>query len=714
MYLCLTLRTKLLYMKSKITFSLLLSTALATTSFAQKGIPGIDYRACSAAERNNEIIDNDPAIKALMEQQHQDALDWTQNFYGKTTVDPATGKKAILYVIPVVWHVIHDNNGANISKATIDSEIEKLNQTFQKLNPSVVNAHPGFAGIVADVQVEFRLARLDPYGNCTEGITRTVNQITYAMDETAKTIRPSWNANGRFYLNIWQGTAIASGAGGYAFYPGTVPMNRDGIVLISGQLGNTVTHEVGHWINLAHCWGNSNTPGSSTNCSSDDGVADTPNTIGQTGCSQTASSCSSVDNVQNFMEYNFCDVMFTEGQKQRMHSALNSDTGKRLTMWSATNRTNTGTADPYNQNPVCMLLGADFTYNKTKICEGDAVTFSDINTYNGTPDQWNWTFAGGSPSTSNVANPAITYNTAGLYGATYSPGNGAGFTAPVLKSNIITVSSIVAQYTLPFSDSFEDETTYYTDWAAETKNGYEWEYTSNAAYSGNSSVMVSNIFNQPNDITELISTSYNLSSMTNPKLNWKSAYAKKVAGGNDILQVFSSIDCGASWQSVTVKSASNLSSAPATDANFVPSGQSQWKDHLVTLSSTLASKSNVRFKFLFKSNGGNNIYLDNINIYGDLPTSINEVKAVNNFNIYPNPTTESAVISYTLPNEVKVLKITLKDVLGNEVTNIVNGQSFSAGKYTMSIDQGKKLASGLYFIEFNADNKIKVEKLIVR
>ena len=53
-------------------------------------------------------------------------------------------------------------------------------------------------------------------------------------------------------------------------------------------------------------------------------------------------------------------------------------------------------------------------------------------------------------------------------------------------------------------------------------------------------------------------------------------------------------------------------------------------------------------------------------------------------------------------------------MLGKEVTKIVNGQSFNAGKYSMSIDQGKKLASGLYFVEFNADNKIKVEKLIVK
>jgi len=714
MYLCLTLRIKLFYMRSKFTFSLLLGTLLATTSFAQKGIPGIDYRACSAAERNNEIIDNDPTKKALMEQQHQHALDWTQKFYGQTTTNPATGKKTILYVIPVVWHVIHNDGPENISKATIESEIAKLNEDYQKLNADWVNAHAAFIGIVADIQVEFRLARKDPNGNCTEGITRTKNVITYAMDETAKTIRPSWNTTTHTYLNIWQGSAIASGAGGYAFYPGNVPNNREGVVLIAGQLGNTVTHEVGHYLNLMHCWGNSNDPGVSTNCSIDDGVADTPNTEGQTGCSETTQSCGSIDNVQNYMEYNFCDLMFTEGQKSRMHAALNSSVGKRSSLWSATNRTNTGTADPYDQNPVCTLLGADFTYNKTKICEGEQVTFSDLNTYNGTPDQWSWTFAGGNPSTSNVASPVITYNTAGVYGATYSPGNGAGFVTPVSKSNIITVSTLAAQYTLPFVEGLENVTSYNSNWVVETSSGNGWTNSTTAAYTGTRSLRVNNISNSINDVTEVISPSYDLTSMSAPKVSWKAAYAKKTTGGNDILTLYSSIDCGASWQIVTVKTATSMASAPATDASFTPSGQSQWKSNSVTLSSTLASKTNVRFKFHFKSNGGNNIYLDDINIFGDVPTSIEDVKTINNFSIFPNPTSESAVVTFNLVTDVKTLKITLKDVLGKEVTKIINGQSFSAGKYNMSIDQGKKLASGLYFVEFNADNKIKVEKLIVK
>ncbi|MCC7333142.1 MAG: T9SS type A sorting domain-containing protein [Flavobacteriales bacterium] len=701
-------------MKAKFTISIIACSLFSITAFTQTGIPGIDYRACSAAERNNEISENNLTIKALAEQQNQHALDWTKKFYGKSSIDPVTGKKTILYVIPVVWHVIHNGGPENISKATIESEIAKLNEDYQKLNADIVNAHALFAGITADIQVEFRLARKDPNGNCTEGITRTKNAITYAMDESAKTIRPSWNSSTHTYLNIWQGSAIASGAGGYAFYPGYVPNNREGVVLIAGQLGNTVTHEVGHYLNLKHCWGDSNTPGDPNNCNIDDDVTDTPNTIGQTGCSETSQSCNSIDNVQNYMEYNFCDVMFTEGQKQRMHAALNSGVGKRSSLWSAANRTNTGTDDPYNQNPVCLLQGADFVYNKSKICEGDSVTFNDINTYNGTPTLWSWTFAGGTPSSSTLQTPVITYNTAGVYGATYSPGNGAGYATQASKSNIITVSTLTAQYTLPFAESFENVSQFNADWKIETQNGSGWTNSTNAAYTGSRAMRVNNVSNSTNDITELISPSYNLSTYTAPKLNWKAAYAKKIAGGNDILTIYSSIDCGTSWQIATVKTASSMSSAPATDASFTPSGASQWKDNTYTISAALASKTNVRFKFHFKSNGGNNMYLDDINIFGDNPTAVPEVKNISNFIVYPNPTNESANISFVLNSDVKKLKISVKDVLGKEVTTVINGQSLTAGKYNMSIDQGKKLSTGMYFIEFNADNKIKIEKLIVK
>jgi hypothetical protein len=274
------------------------------------------------------------------------------------------------------------------------------------------------------------------------------------------------------------------------------------------------------------------------------------------------------------------------------------------------------------------------------------------------------------------------------------------------------VSTIAAQYTLPYSEGLENTTTFNNDWKIETQSGNGWTNSTTAAYTGTRAARVNNVTNAANDITELISPSINLSTMTSPKLTWRAAYAKKTTGGNDILTIYTSIDCGASWQILTIKTATAMASAPATNTSFTPSGTSQWKDNTFTFNSTLAAKTNVLIKFHFKSNGGNNIYLDDINVEGTV--GVEETKIVNNLNVFPNPMNESAVLSFGLSQEVKNLSVTLRDVLGKEVTKIVNGQSFAAGRYTLSIDQQKKLQSGLYFIEFNADNKVTIEKLIVK
>jgi len=685
-------------------------TALALVLFLSSFGQTVDP-ICSAAQRNNTIIQNDPAKKQLMEEAHQWALQWTQNHYGEIKIDPS-GKKVVSYVIPVVWHIVHNNGPENVSRATIDEEMVKLNEDFQKMNYDLIYLHSNFAGIAADCEIEFRMARLDPDGNCTEGITRTVSSLTNAMDESAKFLpgAESWNRNGRYYLNIWMGTAIASGAGGYAYYPGSVGMDQDGIVLRYQQLGNTVTHEVGHWLNLPHCWGSTNNPGpgqSPDNCSVDDGVADTPNTLGQTGCSETTQSCGSLDNVQNYMEYNFCSVMFTEGQKQRMHATLNSDTGKRLTMCSLSNLALTGTDDPYEMNPICAPV-ADFTYNREYLCEGDQVTYTD-DSYNAVPTGWNWTFEGGTPNTSNLESPTVTYNTAGIYKVTHEPftTGGAGYKE---KTNIITVSSIIANYTLPFSESFENTTTIDNEWSIITNADYGWSNVSTAAASGTRSMRVLNLANESTQTTELISPSYDLTSITNPALIFKHAYAQKTSGGNDQLIVYYSTNCGHSWSILNVKAGGSMATASPTNGNFTPTA-GEWEETSVNLNS-LASYPNVKFKFYVKNNGGNNIWLDDINITST--TGIQEIASISNFSVYPNPTKESATISFNLSQKANSLSVSVKDVLGKTVTQIINQQSFNAGKYTLKIDEKQKLSTGLYFIVFNIDGKTQTKKLVVQ
>lgn len=668
----------------------------------QNEIPGVDFRACSTSEKYNSIINNNPIIKALMDQQSNFAQEWTKLNYGKNN---STGKKTISYVIPVVWHVIHDDGPENMSKAAIENEIAQLNLDYQKLNSDLSNVHPLFSGIVADCEIEFRLARIDPDGNCTEGITRTKSTHTYLMDDPYA-VRPSWNTPTRKYLNIWQGKNISFGAGGYAYYPGTVPDDMEGIVLIAQQLGNTVTHEVGHWLNLAHLWGHSNDPRDPANCFEDDEVFDTPNTIGRTGCRDTANSCGSIDNVQNYMEYNFCDLMFTEGQKQRMHAALNSTAGARDYIVSQANLVNTGTADPYEVNPICTPI-ADFNFDKKFICEGEQVNYSDYS-INAIPTSWSWTFNGGTPAVSNNQNPSITYNSKGIYSVTYQPStiNGTGFKQ---KDSVIYVSGFFADYSaIPFTDSFEDISEFETNWWIISNAQNNWENSPLASASGNRSIMVKNWLNQSTQTTEIISPSYDLSA-NNHVLTYKYAYAKKTTGGNDRLLIYYTTNCGKNWSLLRAKLSSTLVTAPPTDVNFVPSSL-EWKTDTVDLSS-LSSFNNVKFKYHFRNGGGNNIWLDDINI--DIPTSINEIRDVLNYTIYPNPTNESAIISFQLSKDINQLQISIKDLLGKEIITVIKNQHFKQGKYTIGIDQQRKLSKGIYLIDFITDGKHSVQKLVI-
>lgn len=675
---------------------------------------------CKTDEQTQLLEQLDPSII----QQREDAENYILNF--SQTYDPVAKKATI--IIPIVFHVITWNGNGNATKADIVNAVNVINQDFKRTNPDASNTRALFAPYAASMDIEFRLARKDPNGNCTEGIVRVEDSRTMLADDAVKAAS-RWDP--KKYFNVWivdfiDGSSPPSYIAGYAQFPTSGINNTYGVMIDNSFLsGRTLTHEIGHCFNLYHTFqsgcGSSNCNASGDNC------CDTPPVSTSSGsCDITENTCSNdvnhapynanvVDQIENYMSYNACQNMFSLNQATRMMATLNSTstTTGLAQLSNSTNLAFTGTADPYDPNPICIPWGADFTYNKTKVCEGDAVTFSDLNTYNATPTLWDWTFTGGNPSVSNVANPVITYNTAGSYGATYSPGTTAGyFTPAVSKSNIITVSTIAAQYTLPYSEGMENTTTFSNDWKIETQSGNGWTNSTTAAYTGTRAARVNNFANNANDITELISPSINLSTMTAPKLTWRAAYAKKTTGGNDILTIYTSIDCGASWQILTIKTATAMASAPATNTSFTPSGTSQWKDNTFTFNSTLAAKTNVLIKFHFKSNGGNNIYIDDINIEGTV--GVEETKIVNNLNVFPNPMNESAVLSFGLSQEVKNLSVTLRDVLGKEVTKIVNGQSFAAGRYTLSIDQQKKLQSGLYFIEFNADNKVTIEKLIVK
>ena len=241
-------------------------------------------------------------------------------------------KSQTIIVVPTVVHVIYKNPDENVSLSQIQSQLDILNEDFRKLNADTTNVEQEFS--IADVGIEFCLARRDPAGNKTTGVTKTVTTIDNVCDLNSTQyyqLAPIWNPD--HYLNIWV-CDINDGIAGYAFPPNQIARNRDGLVIqyenfgSTGSvvspydLGRTATHEIGHWFNLFHPWGS----GNSASCFSDDGIADTPNqgTI-YNGCPLAPQqSCGSKDMLSNFMGYldDRCMGNFTEGQKDRIRATI--------------------------------------------------------------------------------------------------------------------------------------------------------------------------------------------------------------------------------------------------------------------------------------------------------------------------------------------------------------------------------------------------------
>jgi hypothetical protein len=300
--------------------------------------------SCAHTEQRKKMQKEHPELIPAQEARRQFLENFTHNFSANQSV-----QSSVNLLIPIVFHVVHDNGVENISDAQIHESIVQLNEDYAAVNPELVDVHPNFTDLVANVGFEFRLAQLDPNGEPTTGINRIQSELTYNGSDIALKQMIQWDPT--MYLNIWVVySSNGSNGSAFAYYPADVEGSAsiyDGVVSSYWAVGRTetavwthykiLTHEVGHWANLKHTWGDESGNQSSAGCSYDDAVVDTPNTIGNTGCDLEAISCETQDNVQNYMDYSNCSNMFTEGQKTRMVAALNSPVGGRNNLWTESN-----------------------------------------------------------------------------------------------------------------------------------------------------------------------------------------------------------------------------------------------------------------------------------------------------------------------------------------------------------------------------------------
>jgi hypothetical protein len=243
--------------------------------------------------------------------------------------------------IPVVVHVVGSPDGAGaVTEEQVRGQIAVLNADFRGTNPDAKFIPEPFQDLAADARVEFVLASVDPQGVPTTGINRVNSDVaTFGADDDAVKFTASGGADAwpaDRYLNLWV-CRLEGGLLGYAQFPGG-PAETDGVVITHTGFGTggtaaapfdggrTATHEIGHWLNLRHIWGDDD-----TGCSGSDFVEDTPNQAGpNTGTptfpSVTCNNGPNGDLFVNYMDYvdDVAMVMFTAGQAFRMQAALDA------------------------------------------------------------------------------------------------------------------------------------------------------------------------------------------------------------------------------------------------------------------------------------------------------------------------------------------------------------------------------------------------------
>ncbi|MBL7899954.1 MAG: T9SS type A sorting domain-containing protein [Crocinitomicaceae bacterium] len=667
-----------------------------------------EVHPCHTNEKMDELKSSDPAIALDIEQSRTELEEWTANYIAN---EYSPHDRSAIYTIPVVFHVLHTNGPENISDAQIYDALQNINDDFNKLNTDWPLVNSAFLGIVADCQIEFVLARKKNNGACTNGITRTYTQTTHADlddDQVDAVYAEHGNWPGNKYLNIFV-VAEASGAAGYTQYPANwnATSMSNGIKILHNYVGSigtsndmkstALTHEIGHWLNLAHCWGDSNEPGLPGNCSDDDGVADTPNTIGWTSCNVNGVSCSSLDNVENFMEYSYCCKMFTEGQKARMHAALESNTGDRDNLWTPANLAATGVSTPE------VLCAVSFTADILEICPGESVTFTD-QSYNLVTGH-NWSFPGGTPSTSTSANPTITYNTPGVYNVSLQATDGSS-TLTNTKTNYIVVIPDVGD-PLPYSEGFENFTSFpdYDRFTIVNQDGEEeWDITSNASYGGDKCIWLKNSATvQTGTLDAFMSGPIDLSGVDTADdivFNFRYSYRTKTAGTDEWLRFYISKDCGETWVLRKNIHGSALGDIPAAGSYFPPD-QSAWYPMVsVTNINSDYYVSNFRFKFEFENDGGNNIFIDNINLYPQSMAELSEQELLSGISIYPNPVADIMNIQLSVP-KTALYNVTILNTLGEIVSVVYNGE-LKAGDNLLAYS-GATLSKGVYLVRITSE-----------
>ena len=631
-----------------------------------------------------------------------------------------------IITIPIVFHILYNTDEQNIPDSLVYSQMEGINTDFRRMNEDTVLVPDYFKNLVGDAQIEFCLATRDPEGNPTNGITRTYTDIEYfqssastyenatKMHYTAKGGHDIWDRTQ--YLNVWVWNIDpASGTLAWAYLPGADPY-VDGIVCrynyfgrptIAGEpyeLGRTMTHEIGHWLNLWHTFNDA-----SGNFCSNDYVEDTPpQAEANFGCPDFPySTCDNYsDMYMNYMDYanDACTYMFTHGQAERMRTSIYMirhqlrqslgcadflpDDAQPSLIVEPTPHYCFGTVLPIRVNirntGSNTLSSLDITYDFNNSGNEETIAW----TGSLEPNEIQSVFIGISPFLDEGVHEIKVY--------TSNP-NGNPDAYPqtdTLTRSFSAGTGIIAPFYEDFSTPYLDRGWYIFDESESVPFQQIYQATDSNGETGGVMAIrhdFHDYFEVIGTIDQLLSPSISLANLDSSLLSFDVSYTL-VDDLADMLKVEITSDCGLSYETVYEKAGEELQ----TRDSPTPVSAADWRNETIDISQYDGQSIIVRFTT--QTAGGAWLLLDNVNVTGNeliIDGVENILEQKDKIILSPTLTADMTFIDFPKNKNSHDFEIQLFDISGKDVSRLASFGTQTAQR--VSVDCSA-LPTGLYLV----------------